>query len=49
MDKRAEIEARIAEIKYRIFMEEMADFMDWDAYYRLRGKLREAEEELASA
>ena len=42
------LEKRISEIKYRIFIEEMADFMDWGAYYRLRGELKKAEEELAA-
>ena len=48
MSEKEKIEQRIADIKYRIFIEEMADFMDWGAYYRLRGELKKAEEELAA-
>ena len=48
MEKRKELEKKIEEIKYKIFIEQMADFMDWGAYYRLERKLREAERELAA-
>ena len=36
-----EIKERIEKIERAIFYEEMADFMDWGAYYRLKDEKAE--------
>lgn len=41
-----EIKAEIEDLKYRRFIEEMADFMDWGAYRELTRKINELESEL---
>ena len=41
-----EIIADIDDVHTDIFYEEMADFMNWDAYYKLVAKLRYLEKEL---
>ena len=41
-----QIKADIEDIKKRIFLEEMADFMDWSAYRSLKRELNRLEEEL---
>lgn len=41
-----EIKAEIEDLKYRRFLEEMADFMDWGAYRELTRKINELEAEL---
>ena len=41
-----QIEADIEDVKKRIFLEEMADFMDWSAYRSLKKELNRLEEEL---
>ncbi len=40
------IKKDIEDVKYRIFLEEMADFMDWSAYRSLSKELHELEKEL---
>lgn len=34
-----EIKEKIEEVNRHIFYEQMADFMDWDAYYKLKDEL----------
>lgn len=46
MRTEAEIKADIEDVKKKIFYEEMADFMDWNAYHILKGSLKILEEEL---
>ena len=47
-EKRAvELKAEIEKIEYAMFIEQMADFMDWGAYYKLKAKKAECEKELA--
>ena len=41
-----EIKAEIEDLKYRRFLEEMADYMDWGAYRELTRKINELELEL---
>ena len=41
-----EIKKEIERLENWIFEEEMADFMNWNLYYKLRNQLREANEEL---
>ena len=41
-----EIKAEIEDLKYRRFIEEMADFMNWGAYNELTRKINELEAEL---
>ena len=41
-----EIKAEIERIERAIFYEEMADFMNWKAYYRLRDQKRALENQL---
>lgn len=41
-----ELESKIEKIHTDIFYEEMADFMNWDAYYRLTAELRYLEGKL---
>lgn len=41
-----QIKADIEDVKYRIFIEEMADFMDWSAYRSLNNELHRLEKEL---
>lgn len=40
------IKKDIEDIKYRIFIEEMADFMDWPVYRSLNTELHRLEKEL---
>lgn len=42
-----EIRAEIEKVERAIFYEECADFMDWQAYYRLKNKFRELKLKLA--
>lgn len=42
-----EIRAEIEKVEKAIFYEEMADFMDWQAYYRLKSKLDSLKRQLA--
>lgn len=41
-----QIKADIENVKKRIFLEEMADFMNWSAYRSLKKELHALEEEL---
>ena len=41
-----EIKAEIKRLEYCLFIEEMADFMDWGAYYRIKDKIKALEKEL---
>lgn len=41
-----ELKKEIDRIETDIFMEQMADFMNWDLYYRLTARLNEAKAEL---
>lgn len=34
-----EIQEQIEKLEKAIFIESMADFMNWDAYYRMRNEL----------
>lgn len=43
-----ELKKEIDKLETWIFEEEMADFMNWNLYYKLRDQLREANEELNS-
>lgn len=42
----AEIKEEIERLENWIFEEEMADFLNWNLYYRLKDQLKEAKEEL---
>lgn len=42
-----EIRAEIEKVEFRIFCEECADFMDWQAYYRLKERLADLKRQLA--
>ena len=44
--KKAEITARIDEIKRQMWIESMADFMNWTLYRKLEAELRKLEREL---
>lgn len=44
-----DIQKDIDKVKEQIFYEQMADFMDWGAYNKLRKKQKELEEELKAA
>ena len=39
-----EMKDRLEKVEYSIFIETMADFMDWDKYYKLRREERELKE-----
>lgn len=41
-----EIKEKIEQVQRHIFYEQMADFMDWDAYYKLKDELYRLKEEL---
>ena len=41
-----EIKKEIERLEYCLFLEEMADFMDWNAYYRIKGKIKALKDEL---
>lgn len=41
-----EIKARIHQVEGAIFYEQMADFMDWRAYYELKAELNKLQAEL---
>ena len=41
-----EIKAEIEKVERAIFYEQMADFMNWSAYYRLRDRKAELERQL---
>lgn len=41
-----ELKKEIERLENWIFEEEMADFMNWNLYYKLRNQLREVKEEL---
>ena len=41
-----EIRAKIEKVEKAIFYEQMADFMDWGAYYRLKDRKAELERQL---
>jgi len=43
-----ELKKEIERLENWIFEEEMADFMNWNLYYKLRNQLREAKAELNS-
>jgi len=43
-----ELKKEIEKIEYKIFMEEMADFMDWEIYRKFERQLKEAKAELDS-
>ena len=47
--KKAEITARIDEIKRQMWIESMADFMNWTLYRKLEAELRKLERELPNA
>lgn len=47
--KKAEIIARIDEIKRQMWIESMADFMNWTLYRKLEAELRKLEHELPNA
>lgn len=36
-----EIKGKLEIVRNAIFMEQMADFMDWDSYYKLKDEERE--------
>lgn len=42
-----EIRAEIRKVEEAIFYEQMADFMDWQVYYRLKNKLDNLKRQLA--
>lgn len=42
-----EIKARIYQVERAIFYEQMADFMDWGAYYQLKAELDGLKKKLA--
>ena len=41
-----EILARIEQLEVAIFMEQMADFMNWANYYKMRNELTELKAQL---
>ena len=41
-----EIRAEIEKVEFRIFCEECADFMDWQAYYSLKARLDNLKKQL---
>ena len=41
-----EIKKEIERLEYCLFIEEMADFMDWDAYHRIKDKIYALKDEL---
>lgn len=43
-----ELKKEIEKIEYKIFIEEMADFMDWELVRKFERQLKEAKEELES-
>lgn len=44
-----DIKKDIESVKESIFYEQMADFMNWNAYYTLEAKLKALQKELAEA
>jgi len=43
-----EIKARIERLENAIFMEQMADFMNWGNYYKMKSELAELKAKLAA-
>lgn len=43
-----EIKIRIDKLETAIFMEQMADFMNWGSYYKMKNELAELKAELAA-
>lgn len=43
---REELKREIERLENWIFEEEMADFLNWNLYYRLKDQLKEVKEEL---
>ena len=41
-----EIKKEIERLEYCLFIEEMADFMDWGAYHRIKDKIYALKDEL---
>lgn len=41
-----ELMTKIAELEKQIFLESMADFMNWDRYHKLNRELAELKKEL---
>ena len=41
-----EIKKEIERLEYCLFIEEMADFMDWGTYYRIKDKINALKKEL---
>lgn len=41
-----EIRSEIEKVERAIFYEQMADFMDWQAYYRLKARLEDLKRQL---
>ena len=41
-----ELKARLAEVKHLLFIEEMADFMNWSLYYKYTDEIRKLQREL---
>ena len=43
-----EIQARIEKLENAIFMEQMADFMNWGNYYKMKNELAELKAKLTA-
>ena len=44
-----EIKKEIDRVETALFMEEMADFMNWSNYYKLKNRLRDLQAQLENA